>query len=104
MSSTQYKSNNTSTVDKTTAVDKFMETWVECPDYLKEKLCSAIKCLVYENKPIDKKDLEKLTEQVVQTAYQAIPAMARTMYIMDMTLQLTQYTKVYDLLEILSKM
>ncbi len=104
MSSTQYTSDNTSTSAKTSAVDKFMDAWVECPDYLKEKLSSAIKCLVYENKPIDKKDLGNLTEQVVQKAHQAIPAMVRQLYMMDMTLQLTQYTKVYDLLEILSKM
>jgi hypothetical protein len=107
MSSTNTLSNKTSTttvIAKLDAVDKFLGEWIECPDYLREKLGTAVKDLLHENSQIDKKDLEKLTDQVVANAYKLVPAVCSKMYAMDLTLQLTQFTKVYDLLDKLSKM
>lgn len=98
------KTSTTTLIAKLDAVDKFFNEWIECPDYLKEKLCTAVKDLLHENSQIDKKDLERLTDQVVANAYKRVPAVCHTMYAMDLTLQLTQFTKVYDLLDKLSKM
>jgi hypothetical protein len=107
MSSTTTSANKTSTttvIAKLDAVDKFFAEWIECPEYLREKLGTAVKDLLYENSQIDKKDLKKWTDQVVANAYKLVPVAARTMYALDLTIQLTQFTKVYDLLDKLSKM
>ncbi len=98
------KTSTTTVIAKLDAVDKFFNEWIECPVYLREKLGTAVKNLLHENSQIDKKDLGRLTDQVVANAYKLIPTVCHTMYAMDMTIQLTQFTKVYDILDKLSKM
>ncbi len=90
---------------KTKVADAFWAGWKECPDCLREKLASSTRSFLYEHRRIDKWDLEKLVDKIVQDAHQKIPPRDLSMYqMMYPMIDIAQYTMTHDLLLKLSEM
>jgi hypothetical protein len=92
----------TSRLDKLSIVEQDVKKMTAAPDYLQEKIGEVLKELVNSERKIEKKDLEKLTDEVVQNAYAKVPLPARRILSINIQLQLSQFTSVYDILAKLS--